>query len=111
MDESVCRRPVGGAEVMHEQLRHIVHVARQSKLTVQVLPTTVVHRGLEGSFVVLHYDGEPSLVYTEHPFSGAFLESSEVVSTAKDVFRWLRTLALSPDDSVDLIASIADELH
>ena len=111
MDESACRRSIGGAEVMHEQLRHIVRAARQSKLTVQVLPTTVVHPGLEGSFVVLDYDGEPSLVCTEHPFSAAFLEGTDIVSAAKDLFRRLRTFASSPEDSVDLIASIADELH
>lgn len=111
VDESVCRRPFGGAEVMHEQLQHIVHVARQSKLTVQVLPITMAHPGLNGPFVVLEYEGEPNLVYTEQPCSGAFLEDSSAVSATEDVFRRLRKLAFSPEDSVDLIASIADELH
>ena len=111
MDENACRRPVGGAEVMYAQLRHIVQVARQSKLTVQVLPGNVgAHPGVEGSFMLLDFDEQPALAYIEHRSSGALLEATEQVTAMKNVFRRLRRLALSPEDSVDLIASIADEV-
>ena len=96
---------------MHEQLRHIVEVARQSKLTVQVLPMAAAHPGLGGPFMVLKYEGEPDLVYTEQPCSGAFLEDSGAVAATKDTFQRLRKLAFSSEDSVGLIASIADELR
>lgn len=111
MDENACRRPVGGAEVMCAQLRHIVQVARQSKLTVQILPENVgAHPGVEGSFMLLDFDELPELAYIEHRCSGSFLEATEHVAGMKKVFRRLRQLALPPEDSVDLIASIADEM-
>ena len=111
IEEGVCRRPVGTPELMYQQLRHIVQVARQSKLTVQVVPSSVgAHPGLEGPFMLLDFHEQPGLVYIEHRCSGAFVEEAEHVAEAQKLFRRLRHTALTPEDSVDLIASIADEV-
>lgn len=111
MDEGVCRSPVGGSGVMYDQLRHIVEVARQSKLTVQVLPESArPHPGMEGSFVTFAFKDQPDLLFLENRGSTAFLEDVRLVEDAKQSFRRLRQLALTHDDSVDLIASTADEL-
>lgn len=109
MEENVCRRPVGGVEVMYAQLRHIVHIARQSKLTVQVVSSAVgAHAGLDGPFMLLEFEEQPALVYVEYRCGGSFLEGSEQVAATQTAFRRLRQCALTPEDSVDLIASIAD---
>lgn len=110
VEETVCRRPVGHEDVMHHQLRHIVTVARQSKLTVQVIQTAAgTHPGLEGAFVLLDFEEQPGLLLQENRSSTEYLEEAAPVAEAKNSFRRLRELALSPEDSVDLIASIADE--
>lgn len=111
MDEDACRRLVGSAEIMYWQLRHLVEVARQSKLTMQVVSSTAgAHPGMEGPFMLLEFAEQPALVYIEDRCSEAFLESQAHVSDTKRVFRRLRELAMGPEDSVDLIASIADEM-
>ena len=111
VEEAVLRRPVGTPELMYQQLRHIVQVARQSKLTVQVIPSTVgAHPGLDGPFMVLEFDGQPGLAYIDNRCSGAFVEETEYVAAAQQAFWRLRKLALTSEDSVDLIASIADEV-
>lgn len=67
MEENVCRRPVGGVDVMYAQLRHIVQVARQSTLTVQVVSSSVAaHPGLDGPFMLLEFEEQPALVYVEY---------------------------------------------
>ena len=110
VEENVCRRPVGDEDVMHQQLRHIVTVARQSKLTVQVIQTAAgPHPGLEGAFMLLDFEEQPGLLLLENRSSTAYLEDVVPVAEAKKSFGRLRELALSPEDSVDLIASIADE--
>jgi transcriptional regulator with XRE-family HTH domain len=40
IDEGALRRPVGGAEVMREQLQHLLDLARYPNVTLQVLPYT-----------------------------------------------------------------------
>jgi hypothetical protein len=48
LDETVIQRPVGGPEVMHGQLRHLIEVAERPNTTVtlQVLPlSTGAHPG------------------------------------------------------------------
>ena len=112
MDEGVCRSLVGGSEVMYNQLRHIVEVACQSKLTVQVLPDSVrPHPGMEGPFVTFSFEDQPDLVFLENRGGTTFLEEAKLVEHAKQSFRRLRQLALDHEDSVEFIASMADELR
>lgn len=50
MDETVLRRPIGGVEVMRNQLRHLVSQAALPSVCFQVLPVSVgVHQGMNGS--------------------------------------------------------------
>lgn len=110
-EEGVCRRPVGTPELMYQQLRHIVQVARQSKLTVQVVPSSVgAHPGLDGPFMLLDFRDQSALVYIDNRCSGAFVEEAEYVTATQKSFWRLRQMALTPEDSVDLVASIADEV-
>ncbi|MGH3931723.1 MAG: helix-turn-helix domain-containing protein, partial [Pseudonocardiaceae bacterium] len=47
VDETVLRRPIGGMEVMRDQLRHLVRQAALPSVCFQVLPVSVgVHQGL-----------------------------------------------------------------
>lgn len=111
VDEAVCRRRIGGPEVMLLQLRYLVQAAHSSNLTLQVIPASVAsHPGLEGSFMLLELGDGSELLYTEDRCSVAFLEEEQHVAPAKHAFRRLRELACTPEDSIDLIASIADEL-
>ena len=111
MEEGACRRPVGTPELMHQQLRNIVQIARQSKLTVQVIPSSVgAHTGLDGPFMLLEFHEQPSLVHIDNRCSGVFVEETEYVAAVQKAFRRLRCQALTPEDSVDLIASLADEV-
>lgn len=111
LDEAACRRLVGGPEVMCLQLRYLVHAAKSTNLTMQVLPAAVgSHPGLEGSFMLLDLGKAGDLLYTEDRCSVAFLEEEHHVVSAKEDFKRLCELACTPEDSLDLITSIADEL-
>src|SRR5215470_7783496 len=56
VDEAVIRRIVGGPQVMHDQLRHLVECAEHGKTTIQVVPFSAgAHAGTGGSFVILDF--------------------------------------------------------
>lgn len=110
-DEDVCRRVVGGPELMCRQLRAVVEAAASPKVTVQVIPRSVgVHPGWAGPFMLLAMDRHSDLVFTEDRCGGALAEDPHLVQPAKRAFWRLCALACSPNDSRDLIASIIDEL-
>ena len=56
LDESVIRRTVGGPEVMVEQLGHLLRVAREPHVQLQVLPFSAgVTQAMAGPFAVLDF--------------------------------------------------------
>jgi transcriptional regulator with XRE-family HTH domain len=49
IDEAVLHRPVGGKQVMREQLLHLIEMAQRPNVVLQVVPAEVaVHDGLRG---------------------------------------------------------------
>ena len=113
VDESALRRPVGGAEVMRTQLRHLVAQAALPSVCLQVLPVALgVHSGLDGSFTVLGFaePDEPEVAYIEHAASAVHVQKDAEVRACTLVFDRLRSEALSPQDSVALVERLAAEL-
>ncbi|WP_205660384.1 helix-turn-helix domain-containing protein [Amycolatopsis antarctica] len=110
IDEAVLRRPMGGAEVMAAQLRHIVEAARRPHIDVRVLPLSRGgHTGLDGTYVLLEFAAERPIVHLEHKRSGLFMDELEDVSPFQTATDTLVATALGPADSTDFLASVADD--
>lgn len=113
LNEAVLRRLVGGADVMREQLHHLLEAGRRPNITLQVLPfDTGAHSAMSDSFVIIGFD-EPTptdLVYLEHQTSGLYLERRREVDHYARTFDRLRTDALDGRESLELIERIAKEL-
>lgn len=107
MDEIVLRRPIGSASIMIEQLDDLIQVSGWPTVTVRVLPLTVgSHAGLDGSFSVFSFDeGDPDVAYTGGAAGEAYLEDSSQVRDLTLGFERLSQMALSPEESVALIAA------
>ena len=113
VDEGVLHRPVGGPEVMRDQLRRIVESAALDRVTFQVLPTAVGARpGLSSVFTLLSFEaiGFPDMVYVEHPMGAVQMAQEDSVERATIFFDRLRSLALSPADSVALVHRAAEQM-
>jgi hypothetical protein len=114
IDEAALRRKVGGAKVMRDQLRHLASASALRGVTVQVLPNDAgAHPSMDGSFIVLAFpeDEDLSVLYVEYITGSLQVENSEEVVKARLVFDRLRSVALSPSDSVVFIDRVADELR
>jgi len=111
LEEGVLRRVVGDPGLMRRQVRHLEDAATRSNVTVQVVPTAAgAHPGLGGPFVILEFDGDPTLVYLENRRGSAILEEEDDIAEATMALRHLQRIALSSEDSLALLAEVAREL-
>jgi transcriptional regulator with XRE-family HTH domain len=108
MDEAVLRRAVGGQLVMRAQLERIIEAARMPTVTIQVVPYAAgAHPALDSTFTILDFVGSvPSVVYVEGLVGWIYLERPDEVDRYYQVFDRLRTLALSPQDTISMVASV-----
>jgi transcriptional regulator with XRE-family HTH domain len=106
LDEAVLHRLVGGVHVMAEQLDRLVEAARLPHVTIQVVPySRGAHPAMESTFYILDFtEPTPSLVYVEGLVGFIYLERSQDIQRYQEVFERLRQIALSPQDSLELIA-------
>lgn len=105
VDEGVLRRPVGSREVMDAQLEWILQLAERPSIRLQILPFAKgVHAAMDGSFKVLDMGKGEQLAYTETPGSGRVSIDFDEVEKCTLRFGALRSLSLSPDESVDFVS-------
>jgi hypothetical protein len=110
IDEHVLRNPVGGRTVMREQLHHLIEATELPAVTLQVLAANPgAHASLGSGFIVLSFGdlGEPDMAFVDHALGTTFIEDEQEVLLARKRFDQLRTLALSPADSLRLLREIA----
>jgi hypothetical protein len=109
--EVALRCPVGGSSVMRSQLKHLLACADRPNITVRVLPFAIgAHTGLDGPFLILDFPDQPSLVCLEHHGNTAFLEEEKHLKATRMAWRRLSAMALAGDESLRLIATIAQEM-
>ncbi|MFC6082824.1 helix-turn-helix domain-containing protein [Sphaerisporangium aureirubrum] len=114
LDEGVIRRPIGSPELMHDQLETLIVASRRPNVTIQVLPYSAgVHAGLEGAFTILSFPDEvdPDVAYIESTAGDVYVESSEQVDRYKVAFERICDVALSPEESIGLIAETKERLE
>lgn len=107
LDEAVLRRPVGGMSVMRSQLEKILQSGDNQKATVQVIPFEVgAHASQDSNFVLFTFDGQPSVVFVEGLVKMQYQERESDITRYRETVELLRDAALSPRDSMRLIAEI-----
>ncbi len=82
LDEAVLRRPIGGKEVLREQIESLLEMCAQPSVRLQVIPfESGGHAAAGGAFTILRfpYPDMPDVVYLEHLTSGLYLEKREDV--------------------------------
>jgi transcriptional regulator with XRE-family HTH domain len=112
LDEAVVSRPVGGDEVMQDQLLRLVEATQLPNVTLQILPFAAgAHAGMDGTFAILDFpDAEdPNVVFAENATGGLFLEKSDELRKYNSIFDTIRTTALSPEESRTMITMLAEE--
>jgi transcriptional regulator with XRE-family HTH domain len=110
VDEAVLHRPVGGPEVMREQLEHLCEMARRPNIVVRVLPASLgVHDGLPGAgFLIADFDGSPSAAYQDTAVRGQVIEDADDVSVLAATWDRLAAEALPRKASLSLMEDVLE---
>jgi transcriptional regulator with XRE-family HTH domain len=112
LDEAALHRPIGGREIMRQQLAHLLSFLRGKWVRIQVLPYEAgEHASLIGSFTSLRFDDHPDMVYTEDLISGHMTASPDTVREAALRYAHLQASALSVEDSAALITRVMEERY
>jgi transcriptional regulator with XRE-family HTH domain len=111
--EVALRTPAARPEVMLGQLRHLTLINELPTVSLRVLPISIFSfEATYGGFNILDFSlpGQPSMCHALHALGDERQDKSEFVEPARLRFNHLRSLALTPDESVALIEQVADEL-
>jgi transcriptional regulator with XRE-family HTH domain len=104
IDEAVLRRPVGGPEVMAEQVMHLAEAARRPGIVVQVIPAAVgAHEGLRGSFVLMDFAGAQGTAWQDGAVRGQAIADADGIVAMTVMWDTLKSEALSRSVSLKLI--------
>jgi transcriptional regulator with XRE-family HTH domain len=82
IDSGVLDRPLGGVEVMREQLEHLAAMMAHRRITLQIVQSSVVPTvGLLGGFVIAQLDNRPETVYLDTAADGEVTDRTDTVRT------------------------------
>jgi len=113
LDEAILRRPVGGAEIMRAQIRHLIELAQRPNVTIQIIPFLAGgHAAAGGPFSILRFAEYdlPDVVYLEQLTSALYLDKQEILDSYLMVMDRLCVEATTPSASVKMMRTLLREL-
>ncbi|ASU79949.1 XRE family transcriptional regulator [Actinopolyspora erythraea] len=111
--EHTLREPLGGYDVLLEQLRHLAKMSELDNVTIRAIPDgstrwTPAHAG---SFVLFEFAKAAPIVHLEHVASSTSVYSARETRAYQQAATTLRQIAMPPAQSAELINNIANELE
>ncbi|MFD1543882.1 helix-turn-helix domain-containing protein [Nonomuraea guangzhouensis] len=104
LDEWVLRRPIDGAKVMEEQLDYLLTAGELPNVTIQIVPyDTTCTTGLMSAFMIAELSDAPTTVSVDSAAKAEVSADHKLVSLIWDIYDKLRTEALRPGPSLQMI--------
>jgi transcriptional regulator with XRE-family HTH domain len=113
LDETVLRRPVGGAEVMRAQIDRLVESLARPKVRIQVMPVSVgAHPGAFGPFHHFCFGSSelPDVVYAENLTGAVYVDRPEDVAAHLEVLDRMSDQAEPVTRTMDILRDLRKEL-
>jgi transcriptional regulator with XRE-family HTH domain len=113
LDEAVLRRPIGGANAMRTQVKHLIEMSQRPNVTIQIVPFKAGgHAAAGGPFSVLRFAEYdlPDIVYLEQLSSALYLDKQDVVDSYLAVMERLCIEAATPASSVKSLRALLREV-
>lgn len=108
ISELAIREVVGNADIMSDQVDHLLRLAVTSNISVRIVPADVgYHPGKAGVFTLYDFPADPSIVYIEHHHASAFINELEATDSYQKLVKLLWGKALTEDASRDLLREAA----
>ncbi|MGW3566426.1 helix-turn-helix domain-containing protein [Streptomyces sp. NPDC000941] len=110
LDEAVLRRPVGGSEVMAEQIVHMVRLAESGRVRVHILPFGLgAHPLLSSMMTLMWFEDQPPAAYSEGVSIGKLHDSPALVEQLRGAYALALSDALPLKESLALMRATSKE--
>lgn len=111
IEEQVLNRPLGGNATLKETLLNVLRIGDLRHVDIQVMPTRVTeHAGLDGSMILLDTADHTQLAFVEWQGGGRVISEPSDLSMLHVRYGTMRTQALSPAASAEMIHEVASKL-
>jgi hypothetical protein len=106
----VLYREVSTAQVMHDQLRHVLMLMECDNVEIRVLPTRIyAPAGNVTEFTLLNFEEAQSVGYVEYHTGALYVQDYDGVAVFETMAGQFSSAALSPTESAKLIRKRAAE--
>lgn len=110
MWEPVLMMRLTSEEEHREQLRHLYEMAQLPGVCLQVLPlSSTAHAGIDGPFTLLETPDHQRVAYTETQRGSQLITDPNEVSILAQKYAMLRAQALTPEETLRLLARLLGE--
>ncbi|WP_344382863.1 helix-turn-helix transcriptional regulator [Streptomyces thermolineatus] len=110
LDEMVLRRPIGGSNVMAEQVMHLVRLVEAGRVRVHVLPLDLgFHPLLHSMLTLMWFEDQPPVAYTEGLHVGKVHDNPTMVEQLQDAYALALSDALPLKESLALLTATAKD--
>lgn len=111
VEESVLQRPIGGKQVLREQLEQLLLIGQKRNVEIQVMPTArgEDHAGLGGPLTLIETAGHQRVAYVEVQEVSRLLGERRMVRAMDARYGIIRAQALNPRESLALIEKMLGE--
>jgi transcriptional regulator with XRE-family HTH domain len=112
LDEAALRRPIGGTEVMRDQLEHLINVSKLPNVTIQVMPFKFGGHAAEGgAFSILRFPEPdlPDVVYVETLTGALYLDKRDDIDVYLQAMERLSVDSATPEGTAEMIGEILRE--
>ncbi|MFD9738154.1 helix-turn-helix domain-containing protein [Umezawaea sp. NPDC059074] len=112
-NEAITRSVVGGPAVMRAQLLHLMALTELSNVEIRIMPFSQgAYPGMGSTFTLMSFPHEQhvDVVYVENFMQGQYMERPSDRELCNLRFEGMWRLAMSPEESLELIAEAAESL-
>ncbi|MES4903886.1 MULTISPECIES: helix-turn-helix transcriptional regulator [unclassified Streptomyces] len=113
MDETVLRRPIGGPEVMRDQITRLIEAASMPNIRLQIMPFDAgPHPAMYGPFHIFRFPIQelPDIAYTETLVSGSYFDQRDDVSAFLEALDRMCAQAAPAQTTQAILSGIRKEI-
>ena len=114
LDEAALRRPLGDQKIQRAQLLHLIEMAQQPNITLQIVPFDAGgHAAAGGPFAILRFSEPdlPDIVYLEHLTNALYLDKKRDTVDYLAIMDNLCIQAESPAGTISFLHRIINESY
>jgi len=111
VDEAAIKRPIGGPEIMREQLEHLREVSTLPNITLQVMPFRFgMHAAEGGAFTILRFPESDlsDVVYVEQLWGALYLDKREDIDPYLTAMEQLCVESTTPGLTTEILDDLLE---